>query len=90
MGALHAAEFAEHVEDGAVSFDAAIRWHLGSNHFPPINPVFDDAAKTAIENVNVGDYDIEIELPNGRILTSGEIVEQLHLEPFLDRDEVYW
>ena len=82
MGRLQATEMA-----ATLPLDAALEQHLKYNHYPPINTVFIVIAKEAIEHVNNGRWEEKIEMPNGRVLTSGSIVEQLHLESFLDADE---
>jgi hypothetical protein len=84
MGAMALAGMLEAAGD----IDVALRWHLGSNHFPPIPEVF-DAAKAAIDAGNDGDYDRLIELPEGvswRGQTSApahECIGGWHLEAFL-------
>jgi hypothetical protein len=68
----------------------AIRHHLGYNHYPPITSDFDESAEQAIDAVNAGDYDQVLTLPNGVELTAGTIVEDLHLDGFLDVDEYFF
>jgi hypothetical protein len=64
-----------------------VRHHLGYNHFPPIDPMFDASALRAIDLANGEDWDAEITMPNGVTLTVGEIVEGLHLDGFLELEE---
>jgi len=65
MGALGALGMAEQVSEGNLQLNSAIRWHLGSNHYPPV-PVFMDAvALAAIEAGQDEDWDKLIKLPKG-------------------------
>lgn len=84
MGNLNAAAMAEAVETGDVNLGPAIRWHLGSNHFPAIHPSFDASAIWAINTVATGEGDEVRTMPNGVSLTAADIVEQLHLEYFVE------
>ena len=87
MGSLNAQGMNEAVNDGLLDMRTALRWHLTSNHYPPIHPVFIDTAEEAIAAANAGDWDTEITMPNGIVKTVGSIVEELHLGSFLDADE---
>ncbi len=89
MGSLQASEFAEAARAGALSQDAALTWHLQSNHFPPVSLDFLPAVKDAIVRANQELWDEEIELPNGRVLTVAAIVEGLHLDSFIEEDALY-
>ena len=84
MGNINAAAMAEAVETGDANLGPAIRWHLGSNHFPPIHPSFDASAIWAINTAAIGEWDEVRTLPNGIQLTAADIVEQLHLESFVE------
>lgn len=61
--------------------------HLQYNHYPPVSLVFVPAARQAIEHVADGDFDTPVTMANGVTLTAGEIVEQLHLDGFLDIED---
>ena len=78
MGSLQAQEMA-----GLMRFEDAIRWHLQYNHYPPISTDFVGTAISAIDNALAEDWDTEIEMPNGKILKSSEIVDGLHLDCFV-------
>lgn len=80
MGHLSILDFREQAKDD----DAALAWHLQANHFPPINLVFVPVAKEAIEKARFGEWDDQLMLPNERVLTVAQIVQQLHLDAFLD------
>jgi len=68
------------------SREQALRWHLQSNHYPPISLDFIGVAEQAIEDVDCGYLDNEILMPNGRTLTAAAIVDGLHLGQFLAND----
>ena len=87
MGHLQATEMAEFV-----GLDAGLYWHLRSNHYPPVHPIFADVAKQAVETgaraVMEEDYallDEVVTMPNGIEKSLGDIVEGLHLEAFIDQ-----
>ncbi len=63
--------------------DVALAHHLKEDHEPPIHEVFIPAAKQAIEKARFEEWDTYILLPNDRMLTVAQIVEQLHLAAFL-------
>jgi hypothetical protein len=78
----------EAVDDGLASMRQALAWHLGSNHYPPIHHSFVESALNAISAVDAEDYDEVILLPNGIELTASTIVEELHLDSFLNSDDL--
>jgi hypothetical protein len=86
MGNLQSIEMAEEVKQG-LQLDVALEWHLTSNHYPPIHRVFIPVAKQAIELANDGNWSQIIDMPNGRSLSVSSIIEQLHLDSFLDGEE---
>jgi hypothetical protein len=85
MGYLSAVDMIDQSKDRR----AALQWHLSYNCYPPINPVFLDSAEQAIDAVLSEEGDLEIELPNGRVLTAYDICNQLHLDAFLAYSEWY-
>jgi hypothetical protein len=82
MGFIQAQEMKEMLD-----LNQLLHWHLQHNHFPPIHSIFVETAKEAIDLANQGEWEQRITLPNGRVLTVAEIIQQLHLEPFLDCEE---
>ena len=78
MGSLQAQEMV-----GLMKFQDAVRWHLQYNHYPPVSTDFVGIAITAIDNALSEEWDTEIEMPNGKILKSSEIVDGLHLDCFV-------
>lgn len=84
MGQLNAEEMAAAAGEGEVSMRMALNWHLECNHFPPVHTIFVDTAMQAIQLVAHEHYDAEIEMPNHVTKTAIEIVEELHLFPFVD------
>lgn len=85
---------ANEVNQGHISLAVAIGWHMQSNHYPP-HPVFMNAvALRAIELANAGDWDADVELPEGvewrdgsRLPTVTEVVESFHLDSFIEWQE---
>jgi len=55
---------------------------------PPVSNAI-GCAKRAIDAVNAGDFDKEIETPSGKMMTASEICEQLRLEFFIE-DKDSW
>lgn len=74
----------------SLNLDQGLAHHLTGNHYPPVPLTMVDPCKAAIDAYLDEDYDREIELP-GPITYRGSttaparaIVEQHHLEPFID------
>jgi hypothetical protein len=84
MGSLQSAEMARLVHEDNLELEMALRWHLRGNHYPPVHEVFVPVALQAIWAVNRDEHDLVIEMPNGLTKSAGEIVEELHLEWFLE------
>lgn len=84
MGNLHAQEFAGLVKTNKVDIDIMLLWHLTGNHYPPVHRVFIPIAKKAIEKANEGNWEEIIQMPNGKALSVAKIIEELHLDSFLD------
>ena len=83
MGNLQAISLAElAVDENALHNALAI--HLRSNHYPPVSYAFIPVAKQAIALAIEGDYDAELEYPNGLVRTVAHTVEGLHLGAFVD------
>jgi hypothetical protein len=84
MGAMGAEAMAAAVGEGEASMRMALTWHLTSNHFPPVHTLFVDPAMEAIQFAVDEDWDHVIHLPNGVELSVTEIIDELHLWPFVD------
>ena len=90
MGSLQAEEFAGMVREGSVVLDAALHWHLRSNHFPPLPLALIEVAKAAIQKANNEEYEAEIDMPDGISFrdagkaTVYQLIESMHLESFID------
>lgn len=87
MGSLQAMEMAA----SGLPLDAALHWHLRSNHFPPVPTAMIGPAKRAIDRMKRGEHDARIRLPDGithrrygRLVPAWVIAEQLHLDAFID------
>jgi hypothetical protein len=94
MGSTGAQGFAELVDEGVVSIESALEWHLRSNHYPPLSRAFIGVAKQAIELGNAEFWEYEIDLPEGittadnrSFITAAEAVETFHLDAFLQESE---
>ena len=79
MGYMQASEMRRFLAE-----DQALRWHLTSNHYPPIHEAFLPSVKTTLEHARAEEWDEQIELPNGKVLSVRDVVEQLHLQAFLE------
>jgi hypothetical protein len=94
MGSLQAVEMAEMLE-----IDSAIAWHLQSNHYPPVPASMVQPCIEAIRAVNeeygnfTGWHKV-IQLPDGitfrgeKVAPAWEIIEQHHLDAWIEIDEV--
>lgn len=74
-------------------FDTTLRWHLASNHYPPIPSVMVEPCKVAIANANAGEWDADIALPNGiqwrgnTTCPTHALIEHAHLDAFLNGED---
>ena len=82
MGNLQAREIAS-----LADLTTAVTWHLRSNHYPPIHTDFVPVALKAIYLAGEGEYDAELEYPNGLVRTVAHTVEGLHLDAFIEGEE---
>ena len=78
---------AEGMAEMGLDLATLLHWHLQCNHFPPVHDAFIPAAKEAIIAVECEDEDALIQLPNGKVLEAWRVVEGLHLDTFIGRDE---
>ena len=74
--------------------DTALRWHLQSNHYPPLPGCVFYLAKQAIDLANYGEWDARIDLTEAGISWRGQksapvsaCVEAWHLDGFIGRDD---
>lgn len=74
--------------------DTALRWHLKSNHYPPLPDCVLPLAKQSIELANDGEWDARIDLTEAGISWRGQnsapvsaCVEAWHLDAFLENCE---
>lgn len=88
MGASQAHEFAAEVGEG-LPLRVALEYHLTANHYPPISRDWIPAAEQAIELASDGIWDADIVRPPGYATPDQptasvyELVENLHLDPFI-------
>lgn len=89
MGNLQAMEMAS-----LANQDAGLRWHLQSNHFPPVPLDMLQPCKDAIEAADDGDWDREITLPisvewrGHATAPAWAVIEGHHLDAWLGRDDL--
>lgn len=84
MGAVSAKAMAEM---DTVNLRTALSWHLTSNHYPPVPTTMISACIEALDNANEGSWEKLVGLPEGVEAPTHAIIEQHHLESFLDDDE---
>lgn len=71
-------------------FDAALDWHMKTNHYPPLPSSLIPVAKIVIEKAKQGRWDARVKLPEGvsyqgkRIVPVSACVEAWHLDAFLE------
>ena len=66
----------------------AMYHHLRYNHFPPVDLSWAPVAEQAIAAAEAGDWDAVLAIGlNGRELTVRLVVEELHLDGFIDWEE---
>ena len=88
MGSLQASEMAR-----LTDLDTGLRWHLQSNHYPPVPLSMVTPCKAAIDAYQDEDYQREISLPEGiayrglPTAPASAIVEQHHLHAFIERED---
>ena len=87
MGDLQAEEWAELSREHGIPLNSAVAAHMSSNLYPPVDSSFVPVALEAIEHADAEDWTRQIELPNGVVLSVGEIISQLHLQAFVNSDE---
>ncbi len=88
MGSTHAAGFAEMVVEGAIAMRTAVANHLRTNHVPPVHFDFVKPAMAAIMAGAQEEWDEQIELPNGIVMSASEVVDGLNLIPFVEAQAI--
>ena len=89
MGRTGAMGMAEAVSDHHITLDAALHWHLTSNHYPPLPTTLIPAAIRAIKVARKEQWHRKVLLPKyhsfrgRRLAPVGEFIEALHLEDFV-------
>lgn len=85
MGSLQAQEMRQ-----MLSLDQALRWHLRSNHYPPVPFAMVDVCKKAIAHAAAEEYDEEVALPDGTTYRGAEsvpvsvVIDSFHLHDFIE------
>lgn len=68
-----------------IQFLTAISWHLNYNFYPHMNYMYDQAVE-ALDNCNNYEPNKLVTMPNGKQLSSAEIVDYLRLEDMITTD----
>ena len=90
MGRMGAMGMAEEVHGGNIPMQAALHWHLQSNHYPPLPLSLVPVAIRAIRKANREQWHSKVRMPKGIMFKGlvlapvGDLIEALHLEDFLD------
>ena len=93
MGAQSTRGMLEAVEEGLVSLpsEAALHWHLQSNHYPPLPISLVPTCQRAIELVASDEGGRRVRLPKGlvgqdgrRSVVTADLVEAAHLWDFVE------
>ena len=86
--------YAEGLTEIGLTLEEQILVHLTSNHYPPVPKVMVETCIEAIDNANVGEWEKEVQLPEG-VLWKGQdtaptdaIVEQHHLDFWIVESEL--
>lgn len=93
MGAFGAYAMAEYGEEASIPLETQIRWHLSSNHYPPVPVGMIAPCVEAIDKANEGDWDGEITLPEGfswrgrTEVPAHVLVEEFHLDAWIVGDD---
>jgi hypothetical protein len=77
-------EIAKAIAESTLSLQDKLSWHLVGNHYPPVNEAFIPVCIEAIQLAEQGNYDAEVEYPNGLIRTVRHCIDGLHLEHFIN------
>lgn len=82
------------VRDGFPGMDVALHYHLTCNHYPPQPEALVEPCRLAIEKASAGEWDDEIDLRTygardcpEAIVTVRKLVEDCHLEGFIERED---
>jgi len=85
--------FADGLNEVDMSLADQLRIHLTANHYPPVPTTMILACIKAIDAGNEGEWDRQIELPEGvswrgnRTASASAIIEAHHLDTWLNSDD---
>jgi hypothetical protein len=85
---------AEAIKEAGVPLETQIEFHLRANHYPPISNTMVPVCIQAIDEANMGEWHTNLSLPEGvgykglTIAPVWAIVEQHHLEPWIEESEL--
>lgn len=77
-------KIAHDIADSSLPLREKLSWHLQGNHYPPVDEMFIPVAERAIRYASEGRNEEFIDMPNGLTRRVDFIVENLHLEPFIE------
>lgn len=89
MGSMNAYGFADAVEHGEVDLEAALYYHFGANHYPPLPFSLIPVAKRVIQKARAGNWEANVRLPNGITYRGSTLapvracVNDWHLDAFI-------
>lgn len=72
-----------------LSEEQALVWHLSHNHYPPISLAFLPVIQKALAAALRREFHVELVLPNGRVVSVSTVIEEVHLEAFLEDSDEY-
>lgn len=93
MGAFSAHAMADYGQESGMSLELQIRWHLSSNHYPPVPVIMIAPCVEAITKANEGEWDDDIVLPEGvswrgnTVVPAHVLVEEFHLDAWIVGDD---
>jgi hypothetical protein len=83
------------IASSELALSQQIEWHLQGNHYPPVPKFMVKPCIEAIELANAGDWDSEVELPEGTSYKGSNtapvraLVENHHLDAWIESDSEY-
>lgn len=84
MGMTSAVGMARAMAEGQTSLDAGLKWHLESNHYPPVSQTWLPVCREIVRMSKVRpDLDYPVQCPTSEKLTALQVAERFHLDPFL-------
>ena len=70
--------------------DLSLGWHIKSNLFPPVDAVWKDTLRQAIDNVADAFGDALVMMPDGEPVQAFQLVERFRLWEFVEATQKAW